>query len=130
MTLVTLIYLTVAAWLMAHRVAALPYLKFLIPPSNDEVTSLLRPSVDSLDSEFETLMNEMLSSDIDRTDYPIRFSKVSPSHAQHVEGMYQDTEAPSVSLFQQSWRYEDYIKDWYDDDEDEDANEMDFYSET
>lgn len=133
MTTISFIHLIVSLWLIIYPVAALPYLKFLMPSIEDEISSLVRQSVDSLDAEFEVLMNGILSSSNERSDHTLRFSE-SPSPASRGEHMYQETEVPFVSLFQESWRYEDYMRDWYDDEEDQDVNEdedeTEYHSET
>lgn len=133
MTTISFIQLIVSLWLIIYPVAALPYLKFLMPSIEDEISSLVRHSVDSLDAEFEVLMNGILSSSNERNDHILRLSE-APSHVSRGEHMYQEKDGPVVSLFQESWRYEDYMRDWYDDEEDQDLNEdedeTEYHSET
>ncbi|CAO3665680.1 unnamed protein product [Umbelopsis vinacea] len=104
-----------------------------MPSIEDEISSLVRHSVDSLDAEFEVLMNGILSSSNERNDHILRLSE-APSPVSRGEHMYQEKDGPVVSLFQESWRYEDYMRDWYDDEEDQDLNEdedeTEYHSET
>jgi hypothetical protein len=111
-------YFTIAVCLC--QATALPFPRILVAsdmssPQGDKAVSLL---------EFDVLLNGGLLSGDTRGDDPVpQSSRLSGSKSSLI---YQKNDAPSVSLFQENWQYEDYMRDWYDDEEDD----TDYFSET
>ncbi|KAH8553900.1 hypothetical protein BGW37DRAFT_236400 [Umbelopsis sp. PMI_123] len=125
----TLIFICImlASLLTVSRVTAYPFAKTLMPSAQDEISNDFKNSVDSLDSDFEMLMNGIISTASDQKEFNVRPSEV-PSRSWDGQSMHRGNRITKMSLFQESWRYEDYMRDWYDDDEIDDDGE--YYSET
>lgn len=127
MTTLIFIYFLLASLLIISRVTALPLVNSLMPSAQDEISISFKNSVDSLDSDFEKLMNGIIPSVTDQKEFAVRPSEASKRIFES-QSMYRGAKKVKVSLFQESWRYEDYMRDWYDDEEVDDERE--YYSET
>lgn len=111
-------YIAIAICLCVCQATALPFPRLLTEinpplPHSDKALSLL---------EFDVLLNDGLLSADTRGDG----SQPSSKPMRKPSLIHQGNEAPSVSLFQENWQYEDYMRDWYDDEEDD----TDYFSET
>ncbi|KAG2180379.1 hypothetical protein INT44_003381 [Umbelopsis vinacea] len=92
----------------------------------DEITITFKNGDNAQNSDFEVLMNGIVSSATEQKEFAVRPSEV-PRRSSESQAMYRANKNVKVSLFQENWRYEDYMHDWYDD---EDVDEREYYSET
>jgi hypothetical protein len=126
MTTFIFVYFLLASLLIISRVTAFPVAKTLMPSVQDEISITFKNSVELLDSDFETLMNGIVSSVTDQKEFAVRPSEV-PRRSFESQSKHRGNKNVKISLFQESWRYEDYMHDWYDDEE---VDEGEYYSET
>ncbi|KAI8582113.1 hypothetical protein K450DRAFT_229067 [Umbelopsis ramanniana AG] len=126
MTSFIFVYFLLAYLLIISRVTAFPLAETQIPSVQDEITITFKNSANSQNSDFEKLMNGIVSSATDQKEFAVRPSEV-PRRIFESQSMHRGNKNVKVSLFQENWRYEDYMHDWYDD---EDVDEREYYSET